>query len=99
MAKKTQALRDLPIKLIVTSRLDYFLRQMDFWYDEGKDVSKIRLGEFVVNGVRHIFINADNPQQMLGFHGVKVEIWGDLRGISQEKLDLIHAYRTSAERP
>ncbi len=99
MVKKAQALRDLPIKLIVCSRLDYFVRQMDFWYDEGKEIKRIRQGEFLVNNIRHIFISAGNPQQMQGFRGVKVEIWGSIRGISQENLDLIQQYKISVERP
>jgi len=92
--------RDLPIVLAVCKNLQHFVWQIDdFYYRENKDVKRIRQGEFVVNNVRYIFISFDRLEQMLGFHGVKVEIWGPMYGIEQEKLDLLKHYRQSAERP
>lgn len=93
-------LRNAPIVLAVSRRLSDFVWQIDqFYYAEHKEVQRIRQGEFLVNGIRYIFISADRPEQMLGFHGVKVEYWGSLIGVSNEKLDLIKHYKASAERP
>lgn len=98
-ADKSKGLRYLPIKLILCRRLDYFVNQMRFWYDEGKTVERVRQAEFVVDGIRHIYINADHPEHMLGFHGVKVEFWGSMYGLSNEIHDLIKHYKQSVERP